>query len=86
MEYRITFAKQLSSQLKSLRKQHGLTQQKLADRLGISQMRFSTIERSPENVKFEQILKILSELNMDLVIRERNNQLLENAKNNNEPW
>ena len=72
MEYDIVIAQQLSSLLKSLRKKSGLTQQELGLRLGVSQRRVAAIEANPEGARFERILQILSELDADLVVRERN--------------
>jgi len=74
MEYKIAIAQQLSSLLKSLRKQAGLTQQDLGEKLGVSQRRVAAIEAKPESVRFERILHILSELNSDLVIRKRDSK------------
>ncbi|MDD3884407.1 MAG: helix-turn-helix domain-containing protein [Gallionella sp.] len=83
MEYKIAIAHQLSSLLKSLRKQAGLTQQEMGARLGITQRRVAAIEASPESARFERILQILSELDADLVIRERPS---ESGKGNKGTW
>jgi len=72
MEYKISMATQLSDILKSKRKSTGLTQEKLGRKLGVSQRVLARNEAHPEKVHFERILDILAELDMDLVIRERN--------------
>jgi len=72
MEYKIAIAQQLSSILKNKRKLAGLTQEDMGKKLGISQRVFARNEAHPEKVNFERILQILSELDADLVIRERN--------------
>jgi len=74
MEYNIAIAQQLSLLLKNLRKQSGLTQQDLGEKLGVSQRRVAAIEAKPESARFERILQILSELDADLVIRLRNDK------------
>jgi len=71
MEYNIAIAQQLSSLLKNMRKQSGLTQQELGEKLGVSQRRVAAIEAKPESARFERILQILSELDAEMVIRKR---------------
>jgi HTH-type transcriptional regulator/antitoxin HipB len=86
MEYKIAIAQQLSSLLKSMRKQSGLTQQDLGERLGISQRRIAAIEAKPESARFERILQILSELDADLIIREHNSEMNKGSSPGKESW
>ncbi|MBW1811245.1 MAG: helix-turn-helix domain-containing protein [Deltaproteobacteria bacterium] len=86
MEYKIAIAKQLSSLLKNLRKQVGLTQMDLGERLGLSQRMVAKIEANPEKVSFERILQILNELDTDLVIRERNVKPVKDHSPDGESW
>ncbi len=86
MEYKIAIAQQLSSLLKNMRKQSGLTQQDLGERLGISQRRVAAIEEKPESVRFERILQILSELDADLVIRKRDSKAEHDAPADVDAW
>jgi len=72
MEYKISMATQLSDILKSKRKSAELTQEKMGKKLGVSQRVFARNEAHPEKVNFERIVNILAELDMDLIIRERN--------------
>jgi HTH-type transcriptional regulator/antitoxin HipB len=62
---------QLSVHLKSLRKSRGLTQAQMADRLQITQERYSQIERSPEVVATERLLGIFAVLGVDMLLRLR---------------
>lgn len=71
MEYRIAVPSQLSSMLKSLRKQRGLTQTELGVRLGISQRSVAQLEARPEKASFERLLRALSALGFDVYFRER---------------
>ena len=71
MEYEIVMLGQLSLLLRNLRKQAGLTQMDLGERLGISQRMISKIETNPEKVSFVRIRQILNALDADLIIRER---------------
>jgi len=86
MEYKIAIAKQLSDILKSKRKSLGLTQTDMGQKLGVSQRVFARNETSPEKVHFERILQICSELDMDLIIRERNRDENKAALPDVESW
>lgn len=71
MDYRIAIASQLANFLKSLRKQSGMTQGELGQKLGISQRSVAQFEAHPEKARFVRVLQVLSALDVDLVIRER---------------
>jgi len=71
MDYRIAIANQLSKLLKSFRKQSGMTQRELGQKLGISQRSVAQFEAHPEKARFERVLLVLSALDVDLVLRER---------------
>ena len=86
MEYKIAVAKQLSSLLKNLRKQSGLTQRDLGEQIGISQRMVAKIEAAPEKVSFARILQILSELGTDLLVRERKGKALSAKSSQLESW
>jgi len=86
MEYNIAIAGQLSSLMKSLRKKSGLTQQELGLRLGVSQRRVAAIEAHPERARCERILQILSELDADLIVRERYGKPAKNHPDDGESW
>lgn len=62
---------QLSVHLKSLRKSRSLTQADMADRLQITQERYSQIERNPEAVATERLLQIFAVLGVDMLLRMR---------------
>jgi len=82
MEYKISMARQLAAILKNKRKLSGLTQKDMGEKLGISQRVFARNETHPEKVHFERIVQILSELDADLIIRERNS----NNSSDEESW
>jgi len=86
MEYKIAIAQQLSLLLKNMRKQSGLTQQDLGEKLGVSQRRVAAIEAKPESARFERILQILSILDADLIVRERNSKRPNDSPPDNESW
>lgn len=70
MDYAIRLADQLRAHLRSLRKQRGLTQAQLGQRLGIGQARMAEIEARPGLVSVDQLMQILSALGATLVLRE----------------
>ena len=71
MDYPIRLADQLKAHLRSLRKQRGLTQAQLGQRLGIGQVRMAEIEARPGLVSVDQLVKLLSALGAGLVVRDR---------------
>ena len=86
MEYKIAIAQQLSALLKSMRKTSGMTQEELGKRLGVSQRRVAAIEANPESARFERILQILSELDADMMIRERGSTAAPHTSPDEESW
>lgn len=71
MDYPLRLADQLRAHLKSLRKERGLTQAQLGQKLGIGQVRVAEIEAKPGSVSVDQLLKLLSTLGATLVLRDR---------------
>ncbi len=70
MDYPLSIPGQLRQQLRSLRKQRGLTQVGLARLLGVVQSRVADIEANPGAVSVEQLMKVLNALNVQIVIRD----------------
>ena len=62
---------QLSLHLKSLRKSRKATQVDMAKQLGITQERYSQIERHPEFVATGRLLEIFAVLGVDVLLRLR---------------
>jgi HTH-type transcriptional regulator/antitoxin HipB len=62
---------QLSLHLKSLRKSRKMTQAAMAKRLGITQERYSQIERRPELIATGRLFEILAALGVDVLLRLR---------------
>jgi len=62
---------QLSLHLKSLRKSRRVTQADMAERLGITQERYSQIERRPELIATGRLLEILAALGVDVILKLR---------------
>ena len=62
---------QLGPILRQLRKQQGLSQAVLGDKIGLSQERISRIERNPEKVMLDQLLTVLMALGAELQVARR---------------
>lgn len=71
MNYRIQLASQLSQHLKSFRQYRKMTQRQLAQSLGLTQSRIAEIEATPGKISVENLLKILSALDIQLVLEDR---------------
>jgi HTH-type transcriptional regulator/antitoxin HipB len=70
MDHPLRLASQLRAHLRALRKQRGLTQAQLGQRLGIGQVRVAEIEAQPGLVSTDQLIKLLSALGATLVLRD----------------
>lgn len=68
MEYPIRFAEHLREHIRALRKQHGLTQAQLGEKLGLGQARIAEIESRPGQISVDQLLKLLSVLDATMVV------------------
>ena len=90
MEYRIAIDQQLTTLLKSLRKQRKLSQKELGERLGMSQRMIAKLEAHPEASGFGRVFQALNALGVDLILRERDAKELDAsfAQNGAEtiPW
>jgi HTH-type transcriptional regulator/antitoxin HipB len=72
--YPILLSAQLSQHLRSFRQHRKLTQQQLAQSLGLTQSRIADIEADPGKVSVENLLKILSALKVQLVLEDQQDQ------------
>ena len=62
---------QLAPLIRALRRQAGLSQAALASRLGVSHQAISQLEKQPERVTVERLMRVLGALKIDLVLRPR---------------
>ncbi|WP_353268233.1 helix-turn-helix domain-containing protein [Gemmatimonas sp.] len=69
-DYPIGSGDQLRAYLKALRKTRGMTQQDLADRLGVTRPRVWKIEQSPGDVTLANLLAVLTALGVELSIHD----------------
>lgn len=75
-EFYLRTADHLPGLLAAFRKQSGLTQAELAYRLGITQQALSKLERNAETMSIGRLLKLMSVLNVELVLRDGDNRPL----------
>ena len=69
---KVTNSTQLSAYLKDIRQTRELSQEKVACKVGIRQDTVSSFERNADATKLETLFKILSALELELVIQPRN--------------
>lgn len=70
MDYPLRIAGQLRTHLRALRKQRGLTQAQLGERIGVGQVRVAEIEGKPGLVSVDQLVDVISALGATLVLRD----------------
>ena len=80
---KVTNAKQLSVYLKDARLNEQLSQSKVASKVGIRQDTVSSFELNPDSTKLETLFKILSALNLELDIKVRNQELVNERSHEN---
>lgn len=68
MKYTIRTISQLGMALKSLRASAGLTQEEVAEKVGLLQKTISALESSSSQSTIESLMKLLAGLNCDIII------------------
>lgn len=66
--YSVLTPAQMAVHIKSLRKDRGLTQAALGERIGVKQARVADIERNPGAVSLEQLLQVLHALDARMLL------------------
>jgi len=69
MPYPIKIPSQLRPILLGFRKEAGLTQTAMAQKLGITQQSYAALEANPETASFERIFKVLRLLNVEVILQ-----------------
>lgn len=82
VNYTINTLDQIKPILVGFRKSNGLSQKALAEKLGISQQSYQTLESAPQKVTIGRLFKVLSILGIKLQFVENNTQLKNNLPNN----
>jgi HTH-type transcriptional regulator / antitoxin HipB len=68
------------------RKGRALSQAQLAQQLGVSQQTISQLERNPNKATLERLLKALSAMDVEIVLRSRVTPIVANSKASKEAW
>lgn len=84
-EFTVRTTEQLPQLLKAFRKTAKLTQADVALRLGVTQQTVSAMERNAETVSAERLMKLMSILGVDLVLRARNSTSAQSTARENSP-
>ncbi|GGY72885.1 helix-turn-helix domain-containing protein [Marinobacter zhanjiangensis] len=69
---KITSPELLAQAIRNARVDHNLSQQSVAELVGIKQNTVSSFENHPEKSRVETLFRLLSALNLELSITERN--------------
>lgn len=67
----IRVAHQLGPLMRAFRKQAGLSQAQLAERLGITRQAITALEREPEAATFERLMRVWAELGLEFSLQPR---------------
>jgi HTH-type transcriptional regulator/antitoxin HipB len=86
MDYLIQTPIQLASHLRSLRRVHKMTQAQLGSRVGLDQTRISKIEKDPRRISVEQLVQILSALNVRMVLQPAKPKSEKSLTSNTADW
>ena len=70
-QYAVRTPEQLPALIKGFRKQAGLTQGQLAERLGVTQQTLSALERNADRVSVDRLLQLLGILGVEMVLQPR---------------
>lgn len=70
-EFTVKTPQQLGAILAGYRKERNLTQAELGAKLGVAQTVVSLLEKDPQRASLARVFKLLSALELDLVVRPR---------------
>lgn len=71
MDYPAKTPEQLAQIIRGVRKDRGLTQSMIAERIGALQSKVSSFEANPRKVSVDRLFRLLSAVGLDLVLRDR---------------
>ncbi len=74
MDYPIKTSSQLGPVLAGIRRDRKLTQASIGTKVGLAQNAVSVLETASSKASLQQLFKLLSALELDLVIRDRRKQ------------
>jgi len=77
---------ELALRIMAQRKKLGLTQAEAADLVGLKQKTISAIENHPERVRVDTLLRVLSAINLDLQLIDKEDKLKSIKESWKEEW
>lgn len=83
---KVTSPQQLSAVLRDIRLNQKLSQQAVADQVGILQTTVSSFERSAEKTRLETFFRLLSALDLELEVRSRNSPDADKPLSGEDVW
>lgn len=86
MDYVVRTTDQLAQYLKAFRQTRGESQTIAGERIGWSQASYSAMERRPDKMAVERLMLVLSNLGVELVMRERPNSNAPAGDNSTPDW
>ncbi len=86
MEYVARTPEQLGQLLKSCRIERKLTQQAAGTKVGLKQGTISVVESDAARTSVETLYKLLSALQLELVLRDRNGEAARASKKKQREW
>jgi len=69
ISHTIRAAHQLAPLMRAFRKQAGISQAELAERLGISRQAITALERDPASATFERLMRVWSVLGLEVSLQ-----------------
>lgn len=84
-DYPVRTDQQLTQLIKSFRKARGLTQADLARAQGVTQQAASALERNPSAASVGRLLRTLSAMGVELVLREKESESEAEPEARNKP-
>ena len=81
MKHTVRTADQLAKVIQGIRKSSGQSQQVVADKVGMFQKTVSLIETNPDNASLGSLFKLLSALNLELILQDKSTH-----SNNQDSW
>jgi HTH-type transcriptional regulator/antitoxin HipB len=85
-EFPIRTSDQLTGVLQAFRKESGMSQTAVAERMGLTQQKLSHLELNAQNVSADRILRLLSVLGVELVLRRPDAASQTTASSSTYPW
>ena len=71
MKHTVRTADQLAKVIQGIRKSTGQSQKAVANKVGMFQKTISLIETNPENASLGSLFKLLSALNLELILQDK---------------